>query len=292
MSNICITGAAGLLGQNLVNLLKLEHNILCLDIADNPFDENRNISYLQADLTDFSSVRERIKNHKPDYLFNCAALTDVDRCENEKALADKLNFELVNHLLAVARGRIIHYSSDYVFNGNDGPYAETDPVEPINYYGVTKLHSENILIQSKLDYLIIRTNVLYGRAINTRDNFVTWVIDSLKRGESIKVVDDQFNNPTLAENLAGASVEAALEGIQGLLHIAGDEYLCRYEAASVIADIFGFNHELIARGKTSEISQKAKRPHYGGLKIDKAKNILKTRLLGLTDGIKLIKSLG
>jgi dTDP-4-dehydrorhamnose reductase len=288
MKKIIITGAAGLLGQHLVKNLKKEHELLGVDIAESPFDNSDNITYLQADLSDFEAVRGKLAAFEPEMIFNCAALSDVDACETDKDLAEKLNFELVNRLLSLQPGKIIYFSSDYVFDGKSGPYTEDDIPEPINYYGATKLHSENILRNSKLNYLIIRTNVLYGGAINVRLNFVGWVIKSLQAGEAIKVVDDQYNNPTLADNLAEAAIEAAFKDITGVLHIAGADYLSRYEMASKIADFFDYPKGLIERVSSDMIKQRARRPTRGGLKIDKAKKVLTTELLGLDRGLQAL----
>ena len=288
MSRIVITGAAGLLGQNLISRLAAHHQLLCIDIAENPFEPHDNINYLKADLTKFEAIRPRLIEFDADIIFNCAALSDVDVCETEKELADKLNFELVNRLLGTPFKKFIHYSSDYVFDGENGPYAEDDPVNPINYYGTTKMHSERILQNSGVNYLIIRTNVLYGHARNVRMNFIDWVYQSLKKGDSIKIVVDQYNNPTLASNLTEASIEAAMADLTGILHLAGADYMSRYEMAIKVAHHFGFPAELIKKTTTSTINQKAKRPHRAGLKIDKAKTLLETKLISLDDGLKAI----
>jgi dTDP-4-dehydrorhamnose reductase len=290
MKRIIITGAAGLLGQHLVRRLAHKHHLLCVDRADNPFEKNINIDYFQADFTDFEAIRGELKNFDCDLIFNCIALSDVDACETHKDLAEELNFELVNRLLGVPFKKLIHFSSDYVFDGKNGPYGEDDVPEPINYYGATKLHSENILQNSGLNYLIIRTNVLYGNAKNVRLNFVAWVMASLESGETIKVVDDQYNNPTLADNLAEASIEAAFKDITGILHIAGAEYLSRYEMALRIARMFDYSSNLIIKVTTESIGQRARRPSRGGLKIDKAKTLLKTKLLNFDQGLNILKS--
>ena len=285
MSRIIITGAAGLLGQSLVAGLKSEHTLFCIDVTPGPFGPRENIIYSQADLTEFAALRPRLVEFDADMIFNCAALSDVDTCETNHELADKLNYELVNRLLGIPFRKFIHYSSDYVFDGENGPYSEDDPINPINYYGTTKMHSERILQNSGINHLIIRTNVLYGRAINTRISFIDWVYRSLRRGDSIKVVDDQYNNSTLASNLAEASVEAAISDIGGILHLAGPDYLSRYEMAVNIADYFGLSAELIEKVATDVINQKANRPHHAGLKTDRAQAVLRTKLLGLADGL-------
>jgi len=286
MKKIIITGAAGLLGQNLIANFDRQDQLLCVDIAANPFPEYPNIKYLKADLTDFDSVYKELIGFNPDFIFNCAALSDVDACESMAALANKLNVELVEYLLKIPCEKLIHYSSDYVFDGEHGPYSESDTPHPINYYGQTKFQSEKILAGSKSNYLIIRTNVLYGRAKNVKPSFVDWVGERLKREDTLKIAGDQYNNPTLAVNLAMASIEFALKDLTGVIHIAGTEYLSRYDMAIKIAGFLGLPIGLIEKVTSDVIAQKAKRPHRGGLAIAKAAKLLSFELVGFTEGLR------
>jgi dTDP-4-dehydrorhamnose reductase len=295
MKRVLVTGAAGLLGQHLVNYLrsagglKKGSSILAIDKANNPFDYSDNLDYLQADLLSFDSLRQVLENFNPDFIFNCAAYTDVDRCETNKKLADALNIHLVENLIEIlSHGKIIHFSTDYVFNGLDGPYAETDDTGPVSYYGWTKLQSEKVLQSSQSKFLIIRTNVLYGTGRNIRPNFITWLVDSLRQGKILHITTDQLNNPTCAGNLAQAAVEAAQTDYSGVLHIAGADYLSRYQTAMKTAIHFKLNPKLIKPISTNQMGQKARRPLRGGLKIDKARKLLKTRLIGLDEGLKLM----
>lgn len=291
MRKILITGAAGLLGQALVNHLKGKHILLCVDIADNPFSAHESLQYIQADLTDFIPIKTEIVSFRSDFIFNCAAYSDVDSCEVNKPLAEKINIGLVENLLGVPFTKLIHYSSDYVFNGQAGPYAEEDRADPLGYYGWTKLQSEKLLQKLLHRCLIIRTNVLYGTAVNTRSNFMQWTAENLRRNRTIRVVNDQFNNPTYAVNLAEATVEAATSDLTGILHLAGPGYYSRYEIAIIIAGFLKLNPDLIKPVTTSELSQTALRPKKGGLKTDKAASLLKTKFICLKDGLKIIYGL-
>jgi dTDP-4-dehydrorhamnose reductase len=285
---ILITGAAGLLGQYLVNLLKSGNELLCIDLAKNPFGRHQNVNYLWGELTEFDSVKSDICRFDPEIIINCAACSNVDRCEREKKRAQAVNVALVENLLDLPSRKFIQYSTDYVFNGLNGPYAEDDPVDPIAYYGLTKLQAERLLQESGKDYLIIRTNALYGFGKAVRPNFVTWIIDSLRQGKYIHIVTDQYNNPTYAGNLAEASLEAVNLGLSGILNIAGADFLSRYDMALTIADIFDLPTTMVHPISTSELGQIARRPARGGQKIDKAKALLKTKLLGLEEGLKLM----
>ncbi|OQX92113.1 MAG: hypothetical protein B6D58_04600 [candidate division Zixibacteria bacterium 4484_95] len=295
MRRVLVTGAAGLLGQYLVNFLRSveavhkDISILAVDKANNPFESSFELDYLQADLISFDSIKSTIDNFKPDFIFNCAAYTDVDGCEKNKQLADALNVRLVKNLLEIhSFKKIIHFSTDYVFNGLNGPYSEEDDTDPVGYYGLTKLQSERLLQNSRRYFLIIRTNVLYGTGKNVRPNFITWMIDNLRKNKNLQIITDQFNNPTYAGNLAQAAIEAAQTDYTGVLHIAGADYLSRYQIALKTAVHFNLNSELIEPIRTQKLGQEARRPLFGGLKIDKAKNLLKTRLIGLNEGLKLM----
>lgn len=288
MRKVLVTGAAGLLGQSLIGKLRNKFTVEAIDIADNPFDFHLNLIYRKSDLTDFDSAKTLIDGFQPDIIFNCAAYTDVDGCEKNRKTAYDLNVGVAKYLRAISFGKIVQFSTDYVFNGENGPYAETDSTDPVGYYGETKLESERLIRESPRSYLIIRTNVLFGRGRNIRPNFITWLVDKLKAGERLKIVTDQFNNPVLAGNLADAAIEAATGNIEGILHIGGASYLSRYDIAVKTARHFGSDAGLIAPITTAELGQTAKRPLRGGLKIDLARAILKTKLLTLDEALKLM----
>ena len=288
MRKVLITGAAGLLGQALVNHLKENHILLCIDIADNPFSAHKNLRYLQTDLTDFMPLKADMISFKPDFIFNCAAYSDVDSCEVNKQLAEKVNIGLVENLLSIPFTKLIHYSSDYVFDGQAGPYAENDQTHPLDHYGWTKLKSEESLQKSSFNCLIIRTNVLYGTAVNTRPNFMQWTAENLRQNRTIRVVNDQFNNPTYAGNLAEASTEAVTRDFTGIWHLAGPGYYSRFEIATIIADLLKLDTSLIKPVATSELSQTALRPKKGGLKTEKAAALLAAKFFSLKDGLKII----
>lgn len=288
MKRALVTGAAGLLGQSLVSTLQSDFLVEALDIAENPFDPYKNLTYRKIDLIDFAPVKSLIEKFKPDIIFNCAAYTDVDGCEKNRKMAFDLNVGVVKNLLTSSFGKIVQFSTDYVFNGENGPYAETDPVDPIGQYGETKLESERLIRESSREYLIIRTNVLFGRGVNIRPNFVSWLIEKLKAGEKLRIVTDQFNNPIHSANLADAAIEGGNGDIDGILHAGGASYLSRYDIAIKTAAHFGLDTGLIQPIGTSELGQTAKRPLKGGLKIDLAESKLKTRLLKLDEALSLM----
>ena len=288
MRRILIAGAAGLLGQHLVNKFKDKYSVLAVDIADCPFDNHAHIKYIQGDLMKFAALEKEISSFAPELVFNCAGLTDVDACETNRKLAYNLNVKLVENLLRLDFNKIIHFSSDYVFNGENGPYSEADNPDPIDYYGETKLLSEEILEAAGRRYVIIRSNVLFGFGKNIRPNYITWLIENLKIGRKLDIARDQFNNPIHAGNLADATIEIAESDYSGIIHIAGADYLSRYEIALLTAGHFRLDRTLINPVVTSELGQAAERPLKGGLKIDKARKLLQTPLLPFVKALNLL----
>jgi len=259
--------------------------------TDNPFADLQNVTYVRADLTDFAPIKVRLEAFQPEVVFNCAACSDVDRCEEQRDQAHAINVELVTKLLTLSFRKLVHYSSDYVFNGENGPYTEDDKPDPINYYGSTKFESEKVLTDSSRqglsdrDHLIIRTSLLYGALRRDRHNFVAWVIDGLARGEKLEVVDGQFATPTFAGNLARASAEAAFANQSGIMHVAGPDYFSRYEIALRVARVLGLSESLLRPVQPDRLRQKARRPSRAGLKSNRAKTILGTELMGLELGL-------
>jgi dTDP-4-dehydrorhamnose reductase len=285
--NALVTGAAGLLGQHIVNQLRTEFSVTGVDIAPSPFPAASITSYIRADLSGPGTIEHILAACKPELVFNCAAYTDVDGCEKKRDLAYRLNVGLVDGLLCARQSTIVHFSTDYVFDGQSGPYSEEDPTNPLGYYGVTKLLSEEKLEKSD-KALIIRSNVLFGTATGARPNFITWLIESLRAGKNLSIVTDQFNNPIHAGHLAEASIEAATMGLRGIWHIAGKDYISRHEIAMRVAAFFKLDENLIKPITTAQLGQTAHRPLRGGLKIDKAAGSLRMALPSFEDGLRLM----
>lgn len=292
MKNILITGANGLMGQKLCQHFASSFNTIATDIQPDSFVSIPNLSYQTLDITDGRSVDFHVRQNKPSIIINAAAYTDVDGCEIHKDTAWTINVGGVRNLIRVCQDheiKLIQLSTDYVFDGENGPYSEDDPPNPVGFYGQTKLNSERVIQDSGIDFAIVRTNVLYGFGENVKKNFLLWLLEKLSAGEKLKIVTDQFNNPTLADNLSECILEMAQRDISGILHIAGSEYLSRYDFAMKVAKKFGHDTSLISPTTTESLGQQAKRPSHGGLKIEKAQNLLKTKLLNIEEGLDQIR---
>lgn len=274
---ILIIGSNGMLGQRLIHYYYTDENVELLCCSNEKESFIPGIDYRELDISVKKDVKKLFHEFYPDVVINAAAYTNVDKCETEKELAWKINVDGVENLMyfsKVIEAHLIQISTDYVFDGKDGPYSEDAPVNPIGYYGRTKLASENLLLASGGVYTIIRTNVLYGPVKFGRPDFVKWVVTSLREGKEIKIVDDQYNNPTYIDDLVKAIDSAIQKNAVGIYNIGGREVLNRYEFTLRIADFFGLDKSLIKKIKTEELKQIARRPLKSGLKIEKAEREL------------------
>jgi dTDP-4-dehydrorhamnose reductase len=288
VKTVLITGANGLLGQKLCFNFSSSFKAIATDLQIRSLVAFSNLSYESLDVTNRRKVDSHVRHYKPSVIINAAAYTDVDGCEVHKDQAWTINVGGVKNLVRICREqevRLVQLSTDYIFDGENGPYSEDDPPNPVGFYGQTKLESERIIQESGIDFLIVRTNVLYGFGKNVKKNFLLWLLEKLSTGEKLNIVTDQFNNPTLADNLSECILETVQRDLSGILHIAGSDYLSRYDFALKVAQKFGYDPSLISPTTTESLGQKAKRPSHGGLKVDKAQNLLKTKLLNVEEGL-------
>jgi dTDP-4-dehydrorhamnose reductase len=248
--------------------------------------------YKSVDLNDRRALRDCVKEFVPNCIINAAAYTNVDGGETERDACWRANVGVVENLVYAAQkveARLVHVSTDYVFDGKAGPYKEDDTPNPLGFYARSKLAGENVLLSSRINFAIARTMVLYGAGFGIRANFVTWVIDQLRQGKAIRAVDDQFGNPTLASELAAALYRLAESGKAGIYHLSGSEIIERFTFAQRIADTFGLDKSLISPVKTADFKQPAPRPLKSGFIIDKAEKELGVRLSNVCGGLEKFK---
>ena len=267
-NRILITGANGMLGQRSVDFYSGQENIelLALSIENKPVFNG--VDYVTCDITDREIVKKIIFDFCPDFVVNAAAYTDVDGSETSRDIAWKVNVKAVEYIAEAARAidaHIIHLSSDYIFDGEKGPYSENATPNPLGYYGRTKLASENALRISGTIYTILRTNVLYGTSLNDKSDFVKWLVQALNKNEKVNIVTDQYNNPTFIEDLVQVISKVIEFGKPGIYHVGGREFLSRYDFALQIAECFQLDKSLITPIPTEQLNQQARRPLKSGL---------------------------
>jgi dTDP-4-dehydrorhamnose reductase len=293
-SRILVIGCNGLLGQKVVELFVRGSTsvVTCASLEHEAVRTLRSVQYLQVDITSKKDVRRVVSVCEPEVIVNCAAMTDVDGCEREKERAWKINVDGVENIVDAAKkysSRIVHVSSDYVYDGKHGPYSEFDRPEPLNYYGKTKLASENVLRASDLPHLIVRTMVLYGYGEGVRANFALWLVENLEKGKPLRIVDDQFGNPTFVDDLAYGIMKGTELEKTGVYHIAGRDIVSRYTFAVTLARVFGLKEELITPAKTVDIELLAPRPLRSGLITLKAEVELGIKPSTVEEGLTMLR---
>jgi dTDP-4-dehydrorhamnose reductase len=285
---VLIAGARGLLGQKLVDVFKRESEfqILPCELAASGND------VVALDITDRQKVVDLVGTFKPSVIVNAAAFTDVDRAETERETAYKVNATAVGYLAEAANifgSKLVHISTDYVFNGHKGNYDELSLPDPIGYYGKTKLAGENLAKAQVENLVILRTQVLYGFAGGVKRNFVLWVLEKLSQGEELSVVTDQVGNPTLADELAFAALKTVQRDSRGIYHVSGLEAMSRYDFARKIAQVFGYDPSVILPTTSDKLNQKAKRPMNSSFICLKAQTELGVNMPAVTDSLSLMR---
>lgn len=275
MIKVVITGSNGLLGQSLLKLLleeKEQYRVFGFSRGENR-SGREDFEYVSIDITNEENLKKAIKKIQPDFIINTAAMTQVDDCGNNKQACDLLNIDVVKWLAEVStdiKSHVIHLSTDFIFDGKKGNYKETDTANPLSYYGLSKLKSEQVLTNSNIDYTILRTILVYGKVFDmSRSNIVLWVREMLSKGKEITIVDDQFRTPTYVEDLALACKISMDKKAKGIYHISSNQLLSVFEIAQQIADAFGLDKSLIKPISTSTLNQTAPRPAKTGFDLSK-----------------------
>ncbi|MBN8577458.1 MAG: SDR family oxidoreductase [Cytophagales bacterium] len=290
---VLVTGANGLLGNKLMHLLAQHPHIRATATArKQPAAMPKEIEFEQMDITNRANVLDVIARVKPEVVIHAAAMTQVDQCETERALCWNTNVHAVESICSACQNvnaHLIHVSTDFIFDGTYGPLDETAIPNPVNYYGESKLAGEKLIQQSKIDWAILRTVLVYGVTPDmSRSNIVLWVKKSLEEGKSINVVNDQWRTPTLAEDLAQGCYLAAIHKAKGIYHIAGSEMMTPFEIAVQTADFFKLDATLIRPADSTTFTQPARRPPKTGFIIAKAQHELGYHPHSFTEGLALL----
>ncbi len=292
---ILITGGNGLLGQKLTDLLAFRPavELMTTSLGPNRNPERKGYVYESLDITDYSQLRHVFERFRPTEVINSAALTNVDFCETNIEASYALNVRAVTYLCELCKvynSHLFHLSTDFVFDGLSGPYAENAATKPLSVYGNHKLQAEQVILQANIPAAIIRTALLYGWVPNlSRSNIVLWVKQSLENNKPIRVVSDQIRTPTLAEDLADGVARALFKKATGIYHISGAEMLSVYALAQKVAAFWKLDSSLIEEANSSNFSQPAKRPLKTGFIILKAQTELNFKPHSLQEGFQIVE---
>jgi len=295
MKKILITGSNGLLGQSLLDLFLQdeEYEIIAVSRGENRYPETKGYEYFSIDVTNKGELRDLILNNQPDCIINTAAMTQVDACEDDKEGCDALNVVLVENLVAISekiKAKLIHISTDFIFDGKKGHYKETDAPNPLSYYGLSKLKSEEVIKQSSIDYTILRTILVYGKVHDmSRNNIVLWVCKMLTEKKEITIVDDQFRMPTYVRDLALACKLSIEKEVCGVFNVSSNTLLSIYEIARHIAEVFELDTSFIKPISTGTLNQKAPRPAKTGFNLEKTEKVLGVKFKSFKEDLQLFK---
>jgi dTDP-4-dehydrorhamnose reductase len=298
MDRVLITGANGLLGSKLIELYgkHKDHIIFATSRGVNRFQKlPSNATYQALDIAEESQVEAVLSYLAPQAVIHTAAMTNVDQCElnHEECLKQNVTaVEILSRVCSKMGIFLLHLSTDFIFDGKNGPYRETDKPAPISFYGQTKLKAEQIIQSTTgLQWAIARTVLVYGYAPGlSRSNIVLWARQNLMAGKEIQVVDDQWRTPTLAEDLAMGCYLIVDNASKGIYHLSGPDLFTPYDIAQAVADHFKLDKKLIHRANAGTFSQPASRPPRTGFIIDKARTELGYSPHTFKDGLALLQS--
>jgi len=294
MKRILVTGSNGLLGQKLTDLCLYDPEIELIASSKGPNRHPLRMGYIyeEMDILDPMQIQRVVEKFHPDTIINTAAMTNVDACESDKENCYKLNVETVKSLIGICEQnniQLIHLSTDFIFDGENGPYTEDDLPNPLSYYGQTKLEAEQLLKESSCRWVILRTIIVYGIVNDmSRSNIILWAKGALEKGSPISVVDDQWRMPTLAEDLAECCLLAAKKNARGVFNASGKDMLSILELVKKVAEYWKLDQSLIKAISADSLNQTAKRPKRTGFILNKAKNELGYNPRSFEEGIAFV----
>ncbi len=293
---ILITGSNGLLGQKLVAALRNDPEVHLIatsrgaDRTPEPLGEG----YRSMDITSPAEVDAVFAAVKPDAVIHTAAMTNVDACELDPKACQLQNVTATELLVQAAiryRSHVLHLSTDFIFDGLNGPYREDDRPAPLSIYGKSKLDAEHVVMNAGLaKWAIARTIIVYGIAEGlSRSNVVLWAKSALEKGQPIKVVDDQWRMPTLAEDLADGCIRIVKRGATGVYNLSGPDGMSILELVQRVGTYFQLDTSVVTAVKSDSLGQPAKRPPRTGFILDKARRDLGYAPRNFEQGLAVLK---
>jgi len=283
---VFIVGASGFVGRKMFECMSKDHETYG-SFYSNPVE-----GLIHLDMTDQRAVRDILTSLKPDVIIHPAANPNVEYCEEHPIETWQVNVEGSKNIIEIAReigAKFVYFSSDYVFDGTNGPYSEDDVPNPINEYGLQKLAVEKLIANSLDDYLIIRITVVYGWELHGK-NFVMGLIKNLKNDEFMKIPCDQIGSPTYANNMVQAVKELIDSDKIGIYHVAGTDVMDRYTFSKIVSNVFELDENLLIPVITNQLRQKAKRPLKAGMKVDKVQKDVLIELMSVIEGLEEMKN--
>lgn len=280
-----VIGASGLVGQELMSRLGAGPRPV---VGTYVSQERQNLR--QLDITGGAQVQRFFKEVRPQTIYLCAALTQVDYCEDHPEQAYLQNVEGARWVAQEAArlgARLVFYSTEYVFDGKNGPYDEHAPTAPLSVYGKSKRDAEIAVREILPDVLILRTTVVYGwDPLSKKKNFAMQVYERVQTGQEMTIPFDQIGNPTLADYLAECSIELADKQVSGIVNVVGKDLLPRTDFTRALVKSLGGDVGRVTPVTTASMKQKAARPLQGGLRTEKLAGLLGREVLSLDQALE------
>jgi dTDP-4-dehydrorhamnose reductase len=288
MKNVLVTGGSGLLGSNLVRLLRDRFRVFYT------YNENyvkmKKATPIRMNFMRDYEISDKILYIRPDIIINCAAITSIGECERDRELAFCVNTYGAKVMADACKkigSKLIQISADAVFDGKKGMYTEQDRTNPVNYYGFTKLQAER-MARTWENSVIIRTN-FYGFGVNG-NSLVEVILEKLKNRERMRIPDDLLSTPILVDHLGLAIIELINKDSIGTYNIAGAEKISRFDLATRLAKTFGLNEGLIEPISTKHLPLKVELAADTSLDISKASKELGIKMLDINSGLMAMKN--
>ena len=290
---LLVIGASGLLGSKLMVQARGKYD--ATGTYNPAVDGKSDWRLLPLDIGSKDEVEALFSKETPDVVVLAAAMTNVDACEKDPTTANRVNASgpmLVARACKASGARLVHVSTDYVFDGSKTrPYKEDDMPRPISVYGASKLSGERSVLSTLPGAVVARPAVLYGwNPLEDKENFVTWVLKRLRKGERAPLFQDQSISPTFADDLARTLLELAGRDVSGVWHVSGPDCLDRPACGRMIAEEFGLDAGLVAPVHSSSVSLPAKRPKYSCLDVTKVEKLLGRRTMSFAEGLAEMKA--
>jgi len=287
---ILITGANGFLAQHLCLFLADKgFQVIAVSRGERKIPSNEQISYYNLELTNVSLVGGFVKYHQPDVIIHAAAMSKPDDCNNNKDECILQNVTVTEQLVKLAndiQAHFIYISTDFIF-GENGPHAEDNEPDPLNFYGASKLLAEKSVTNNLKNYTIVRPVFIYGATWNgIRSSFIQWVQNSLEAGKAIKVVSDQQRTPTFVLDICWGIFQIIERKKYGVYHLAGKDICSPYDMAVTVAKVLKLNSNLILEVTSDTFPEPVRRAKKSGLKIDKAIAELNYQPHSFEDGVR------
>ena len=285
---LLITGSNGFVATSIISQARAHWDVHGIARSGLPADE-KNVHYHLLDLSETEKLTETFFQIKPDVVIHTAAIASIDFCQKNQSIAQAINVDVTKEIASLCKEagiKMIHCSTDTVFDGKKGMYVEDDLPNPVNFYAVTKVESEKIVLTASDQNVVARLALVMGLRVTEKGNsFLSDLIGKLKKNEQVKFAENEIRTPIDVITSGAALTEMAGNNFSGIIHLSGNTRVNRFNMAKQIAIAMHFSPELIISTDSNSIPDRAPRPNDASMDNSKARQLLKTPMLSLQEGL-------